>query len=77
MPRNCHPHKSVICGKPFHGNNKLKIHVNVVHDDLLSKTKASFKKHMIKEHEHITHCHHHKKCNMWKTIPWQLQAEDS
>ena len=68
--------KSAICGKLFHGNYKLKIHVNVVHVDILSKTKSSFKKHMIKEHEHITHCHHHKKCNMWKTISWQLQAEE-
>ena len=44
--------KSAICGKLFHGNYKLKIHENVVHVDLLSKTKSSFKKHMIKEHEH-------------------------
>ena len=53
--------KSVICGKLFHGNYKLKSHVNVVHVDILSKTKSSLKGHMIKKLEHVTHCHHHKK----------------
>ena len=28
------------------------------------QTQNHFKGHMIKEHEHVTHCHHHKKCNM-------------